>query len=68
MAKDKKKLSNSLKKLEEIVRWFEDQAEVDVEEGLSKMKEGADLIKELKGKLKNAENEFEEIKKDLMES
>ncbi len=66
MAPDKKKINSSLKKLEEIVTWFEDQSEVDVEEGLEKMKEGAELIKELKTKLTKAENEFEEIKKELL--
>lgn len=66
MAPDKKKINSSLKKLEEIVSWFEEQSEVDVEEGLEKMKEGAELIKELKSKLTKAENEFEEIKKDLL--
>ena len=66
-SKEKKKIGSSLKKLEEIVGWFEQQSEIDVEEGLKKMREGAELIKELKSKLTRAENEFEEIKKDLME-
>ena len=47
------------------MHWFEEQEEVDVEEGLAKVRTGATLIKELKGKLKNVENEFTEIKKDL---
>lgn len=74
MVQDKKKtgggeqgrtINDQLKKLEDIASWFEDQDEVDVEEGLKKVKEGAVLIKELKGKLKEVENEFEEIKKEL---
>ncbi len=65
MAKDKEKINDQLKKLEDIAAWFDDQEEVDVEEGLKKVKEGAVLIKELKGKLKEVENEFEEIKKEL---
>ncbi len=58
-------LTVSLKKLEEIVEWFESQQEVDVEKGLEKVKEGAALIKASKERLKKVENEFEEVKKDL---
>lgn len=58
-------LSESLKKLEEVVTWFEDQEEVDVEEGLKKVKEGATLIRASRDRLKQVENEFEEVKKDL---
>lgn len=70
MPKEKKdkKIVSALSKLEEIVEWFENQSEIDVEEGLVKMREGAGIIKDLKAKLKKAENEFEEIKKDLMEN
>ena len=63
--KDKKEIGTKLGKLEAIVAWFEGQEEVDVEEGLKKAKEGAALIKELKERMKEVENEFEEIKKDL---
>lgn len=63
MSKDK--ITNSIKKLETIVDWFDAQQEVDVEEGLKKVKEGAVLIKDLKEKLKKVENEFKEIQKDL---
>lgn len=68
-ADDKKenKITSQLGQLEQIVAWFEGQEEVDVEAGLAKVKEGAELIKELKTKLKKVENEFEEIKKDLEE-
>ncbi len=38
-------LTESLKKIEGIVEWFESQQEVDVEKGLEKVKEGAMLIK-----------------------
>lgn len=60
-------LSESLKKLEEIAKWFETQEEVDVEEGLKKVKEGAWLIKISKERLKKVENEFEEVKRGLDE-
>jgi exonuclease VII small subunit len=60
-------LTQSLKKLEEIVEWFEGREEVDVEKGLEKVKEGAALIKASKVRLKKIENEFEEVKKELEE-
>ena len=62
---NKTNLNTSLKKLAEIVEWFERQEEVDVEEGLEKVKEGASLIKSSRERLKEIENEFEEIKKSI---
>ena len=64
---EKTNLSESLKKLEETAKWFETQEEVDVEDGLKKVKEGARLIKISKERLKKVENEFEEVKKELDE-
>lgn len=64
-AQKKDNLTKSLKEIEEIVDWFEDQDEVDVEEGIKKVKSGAKLIKESKKRLKEIENEFEEVKKEL---
>ncbi len=68
MAKEKqddKNLSGNLKKLAEITEWFDKQEEIDVEEGLNKVKEAAELIKASKERLKAVENEFEEIKKEM---
>ena len=68
MAKEKptpKNLNSSLKRLSEITKWFDDQEEIDVEEGLNKVKEAAGLIKTSKERLKAIENEFEEIKKEI---
>ena len=64
MSKESKNLNNNLKKLEEISAWFDNREEVDVEEGLEKVKEAVVLIKESKERLKEIENEFEEIKKE----
>ncbi len=64
---EKTNLSDSLKKLEKIVDWFESQEEVDVEKGLLKVKEGVKLIRASKERLKKVENEFEEVKKELEE-
>ena len=65
MKKEKNNLNNNLKGIAKIVEWFESQEELDIEEGLKKAKEAAELIEETKAMLKKSENEFEEIKKDL---
>jgi exonuclease VII small subunit len=65
MSKEKNNLNTNLKRLEEISEWFDNSKEVDVEEGLEKVKEAVVLIKESKERLKQIENEFEEIKKEV---
>jgi exonuclease VII small subunit len=68
MAKEKsdtKNLNSNLKRLSEITEWFDKQEEIDVEEGLSKVKEAVGLIRASKERLKAVENEFEEIKKEM---
>jgi exonuclease VII small subunit len=66
MAKEtKNNLSESLKKLEQISVWFDEQEEIDLEKGLLKVKEGAKLIKESRAQLRDIENEFEEIKAEM---
>lgn len=68
MGKEKgENLNENLKKLSQITDWFENQDEVDVEEGLKKVKEAVELIKSSKARLKGIENEFEEIKKGIGE-
>ena len=62
---DVKNLSDNLKKLSEITEWFEGQEDIDVEEGLKKVKEAVGLIKASKERLRAVENEFEEIKKEV---
>lgn len=63
---DKKiNLNDALKKLESIAAWFESRREVDVEEGLKKVKEGAVLAGDVKNRLREIENEFEEVKRGL---
>ena len=62
---DTKNLNNNLKRLAEITEWFDNQEEVDVEEGLKKVKEAVGLIRASKSRLKEIENEFEEIKKEI---
>lgn len=62
-----KNLDGKMKRLKEISEWFENQEEVDIEEGLENIKEAAILIKESRKRLKQIENEFEQIKKDIDE-
>lgn len=62
---EKLNLTESLKKLEEINAWFENQEEIDVEKGLEKVKEGVKLVKASRERLQEIENEFIEIKKDI---
>ena len=62
---DKSNLSESLKKLEAISDWFDNQEEVDVEKGLEKVKEGVELIKISRARLREVENEFNDVKKEL---
>ena len=61
-------LNETIKKLKEIVSWFEDQSEPDVEKGLEYVKEGALLIKSSRERLSEIENEFKEIKKVIQKS
>jgi hypothetical protein len=61
-------LSKHLNKLSAIAAWFDEQDEIDIEEGLTKVKEAAALIKESRGRLQDIENEFKEIKKDIDEA
>lgn len=60
-------LNKNLAALTEIADWFDAQKEIDVEEGLKKVKTAAGLIKESKSRLAQIENEFEVIKKEINE-
>ena len=62
---NKVNLNETLKKLANIVDWFESQSELDVEKGLENVKEGAELIKQSRERLQEIENEFNEIKKEV---
>jgi len=65
MPAKKTDIKQSLKELEAIAGWFESQKELDVEEGLKRVRDGVALIKDLKECIKEVENEFKEIKKEL---
>ncbi|MCX6719153.1 MAG: exodeoxyribonuclease VII small subunit [Candidatus Taylorbacteria bacterium] len=64
---EKVNLKDSLKKLNDIAVWFEEQEEVDVEAGLERLKEGAELVKVCKKRLSEIENEFEQIQREVTE-
>ena len=64
---EKTNLKDSLKKIEEIINWFDRQEEIDVEAGLKKVKDGVSLIKSSKKRLRELENEFEKVKTGLEE-
>ena len=55
--------NQALKDLEEINRWFQ-QEEIDLEEGLTKLKAGKELIAQCRARLKEVENEFTQIQGD----
>lgn len=58
-------LGELLAELEATVRWFESQEAADVEAGLSKVRRGAELVRELRERLKRVENEFKEVTSSL---
>lgn len=61
----KTNLSENLKKLSQIVSWFESESDLDIEKGLEYVKEGAELIKSSRERLAEIENQFKEIKKEI---
>jgi len=63
--KENNNLGELIDNLSKISEWFESQEEIDIEVGLQKIKEATTLIKESKKRLKEVENEFEEIKKEI---
>lgn len=60
MATEEKKFDESLKELEEIVGKLE-QGDIPLEEALDKFQEGISLSRDLKKKLKNAEDTLAKI-------
>ncbi|MCL4399923.1 exodeoxyribonuclease VII small subunit [Patescibacteria group bacterium] len=63
--KSKSDIASDLNDLQKIVEWFESREDVDVEEGLKKVKEGSLIVKRLRARIKDVENDFEILKKDL---
>ncbi len=67
-ANTKLKFKDLMKEIRAITEWFQSQDELDVEEGIEKVKEGLLLIQEGKQRLAALENEFHEIKKSVRDS
>ena len=65
MAKEEINITETMRKLRAITTWFDEQEDIDVEKGMEKIKEGAELIKKSKARLKELENEFEDVRKKL---
>ena len=65
MAKSSININENMKKLRAITEWFESQEDIDIEKGIEKIKEGAEIIAESKKRLAELENEFEDVKKKL---
>jgi exodeoxyribonuclease VII small subunit len=66
MINDPKKFdfTQSIQKLEAINTWFQNE-DFNLDEGLDKLKEGKELIKKARARLREAENEFVKIKKEF---
>lgn len=62
--KKKNSFAERYEDLQKLVVWFE-RDDFDLEEGIEKYKEGLNLVKELRGELKDLENTITDIKKDL---
>ncbi|MEN9328368.1 MAG: Exonuclease small subunit [Candidatus Parcubacteria bacterium] len=58
--------ADAIKKLEEINKWFQSE-DIDLDEGLSKLRLGKELIKSCRDRLSTVENEFLKIKEDFVE-
>jgi len=63
--KESKQFKDQLKEIEKILEWFNAQEELDVEEALEKVKQASALIKVSKTRLKEVENEFKDIKREI---
>lgn len=64
MTKEKQDLKSALQQLEKLVNELSSD-DVDVEVGLKKFKQGAELITFCRSQLRQAENEFKKLKHTL---
>lgn len=63
-AKKEFDFAKALQELEEINTWFQ-EADVDLDKGLEKLKRGKELIAKCREHVKSAENEFIKIKEEM---
>lgn len=64
LEKEKFNFTEAYQELEELNDWFQ-QEDIDLDEGLKKYRRGLELIKKCRERLKAAENQFIEIKKEF---
>jgi exodeoxyribonuclease VII small subunit len=58
---------SAIKELEQISQWFQSE-DIDLDEGLTKLKRAKELIAITKDKLSEVENEFNTLKKESISS
>lgn len=63
-SKEKFNFTDAYEELEKINEWFQEK-DIDLDEGLKKYKKGLELIKNCRKRLKEAENQFHDIKKEF---
>lgn len=66
-AKSNVDIKKSLNELQEITEWFQED-EIDLDKGLEKLKDGVKIIKQCRKRIQEIENEFVDIKKELVET
>ncbi len=66
-AKETNELKSSLKKLEELTEWFQEK-DIDLDVGLKKLKEGIEIIKTCRSKIKEIEKDAIAADKDNLSS
>lgn len=62
--KEKFNFTDAYQELEEINDWFQ-QEDIDLDKGLKRYRRGLELIKKCRGRLKEAEKQFHDIKKEF---
>lgn len=65
MTQPEQNFGKLMQQLQEIVNWYDQQQDLDVEEGLTKAKQATELIKLCSKRLNQLENEFVKIKNEL---
>jgi hypothetical protein len=63
--KQQSEFKHHLEEIADILKWFDEQEELDVEQALEKIGKASGLIKASKKRLAEIENEFKEIKKEV---
>jgi exodeoxyribonuclease VII small subunit len=64
MPKSPQTFADAMKELEQLNTWFQEE-EIDLDQGLKKLRRGSELIKQCQAQLKDVENEFIEIKQSF---